>query len=60
MTTKIIEVIYTTELVGKGVSGDPMRRNTQLWSKEGNLILEYDSENKEEAIINVNNIELYE
>lgn len=56
--TKIIEVIYTTEKLGLGTENGPIRLVTQLWSKEGNLIAQYDPV-ESKCIINTNNIELY-
>lgn len=38
-----MEVIITTmQTRGKGLPGDPIRRITQVWTKAGELIAEYD------------------
>lgn len=59
MKTKIIEVIYTQERRGLGTVENPARLVTQLWSKEGNLIMEQDPCGELNGnIINTNNIEL--
>ena len=39
---QIIELILTHDRVGKGMKDDPIRLNTQLFSKSGELIAERD------------------
>ncbi len=39
---KIVELIYTTERVGEGKAGDPVRNVHQLWTKDGKLVVSYD------------------
>ncbi len=39
---RIVEVIYTERRAGNGSDGDPIRICPQLWTKDGNLIAEYD------------------
>ena len=36
--TKLIELIITTERIGKGIKGDPTRLSEQLWTKDGKLV----------------------
>ena len=40
--SKMIELIYTEQRVGKGVEGDPIRMEKQLWTKDGRLIAKDD------------------
>lgn len=43
MSARTMQVIVTNlERRGKGVSGDPIRRLTQYWSVEGELLAEVD------------------
>lgn len=41
-TARVIEVVETTFLRGKGVEGSPIRIITQYWDKKGNLLAERD------------------
>jgi hypothetical protein len=36
--SKVIEVIETTRMVGKGIVGDPYRRIFEYWTLDGNLL----------------------
>ena len=36
---KIIELILTHSVAGKGVEEDPYRRVTELWTKDGVLVV---------------------
>ena len=40
---RLIQVIETSELRGKGIEGDPMRRVQQFFSIDGELLAENDS-----------------
>ncbi len=42
--TKLVTVIYTEEVRGKGVEGDPMRAVPRLYTLDGQLICEIDPE----------------
>lgn len=39
---RIIELIYTEQMRGSGVEGNPFRKVPQLWSTDGNLVCEDD------------------
>jgi len=39
---RIVELIYTTDKRGNGVEGDPVRNVEQWFSKNGELIFEFD------------------
>lgn len=39
---KIIELIETEDRRGTGTDKDPMRLVSQLWTKDGQLVAEYD------------------
>lgn len=39
---KIVEFIYTEELIGNGTQKDPYRRIRQLWTKDGRLVAQED------------------
>lgn len=39
---KIIEVIITSDTIGSGTEGNPIRKIYQLFTKDGELICEYD------------------
>jgi len=43
-TTKVMNVIITSEKRGLGVKGDPIRRIAQLYTLDGELICEADDE----------------
>ena len=46
--THIFELIYTEEREGLGQKDDdPIRKNPQLWTKDGKKIAQYDSITKE-------------
>jgi hypothetical protein len=38
----LVELIFTTEIAGSGVEGDPIRCRPQLWTKDGQLVAESD------------------
>jgi hypothetical protein len=43
-TVKVIQVIFTETVIGKGLSNDdPCRKVQQYWSLDGNLIVTKDS-----------------
>lgn len=37
-TTKLIQVIVNTMVIGRGTDDDPVRRVTRYWSLEGELL----------------------
>lgn len=41
-SSKIIELIYTTEMRGDGTSSDPIRRVHVLHRKDGEVVMAYD------------------
>ena len=41
---KIIKLIYTEERVGLGGDNDPVRKCPQLWTLDGKLLAEADSD----------------
>lgn len=45
--TRIVELIYTTEKVGEGGEHNPVRYVHQLWTKDGRLIAQQDTWQKE-------------
>ncbi len=42
MSAKLVELIETDELLGTGKEGDVFRRVRQWWTKEGELVVEWD------------------
>ena len=39
---KLVELIFTEETIGTGKSNDPVRLCQQLWTKDGELVGNYD------------------